>query len=113
MVVLLEKHNIKIPVGARKDDHREETKEHDERSHALKTIFSRTHAFLIDPGASNHIVASRESFSYLQSTNVPSIHMVNDSQIRAKGKGSIKLENGNLKYVLYVPSLAANRLSVY
>ena len=39
--------------------------------------------------------------------------MCNNSQIRAKGKGSIKLEHGKFKDVLYVPSLAANLLSVY
>ena len=39
--------------------------------------------------------------------------MSNNSQIRAKGKGSINLEHGKFKYVIYVPSLAANMLSVY
>ena len=71
------------------------------------------HAFLIDSGASNHMVASRESFSSLQSTDGPSIHMGNDSQIQSKGKGSIKFEHGKFKDVLYVPSLALNLLSVY
>src|SRR5713226_9731675 len=39
--------------------------------------------------------------------------MGNNSQIRAKGKGSIKLEHRKFKYVLYVPSLAANMLFIY
>ena len=40
--------------------------------------------------------------------------MGNNSQIRAKGKGSINLEHGKFKYVMRcVPSLAANMLSVY
>ena len=34
--------------------------------------------------------------------------MGNNNQIRAKAKGSIKIEHGKFKYVLYVPSLAAN-----
>ena len=59
------------------------------------------------------MVASRESFSSLQSTNGPSIHIGDDSQIRAKGKGSIKFEHGNFNDVLYVPSLTKNLLSVY
>ena len=59
------------------------------------------------------MVASRESFSSLQSFDGPSIHIGNNSQIRAKGKGSIKIEHGNFKDVLYVPSLATNLLSVY
>ena len=36
-----------------------------------------------------------------------------NSQIRSKGKVSIKLEHGKFKYVLYVLSLAANMLYVY
>ena len=113
MALLLKKHNITVPASARKADHREETEEHDERCHALKASCSRTHAFLIDLGASNHIVASRESFSSLEYTNDPIIHMGNDSQIRAKGKGSNKREHGKFKDVLYVPSLAVNLLSIY
>ena len=56
--------------------------------------------------------ASRESFSSLQSTSGPNIHMGDDSHIRAEGKGSIKLEHGKFNNVLYVPSLATNVLSV-
>ena len=59
------------------------------------------------------MVASRESFSSLQLTDGPSIHMGDDTQIRAEGKGSIKLKHGMFKDILYVPSLAANLLSVY
>ena len=73
MALLLEKNNITIPVGARKVEHREETEEHDERCHALKASYSTTHAFLIDYGASNHMVASIESFSSLHSSDGPSI----------------------------------------
>ena len=39
--------------------------------------------------------------------------MGNNSQIRAKGNGSIKFKHGKFKNVLYVPSLVANLLSVY
>ena len=39
--------------------------------------------------------------------------MGDDTQIRAEGKGSIKLKHGVFINVLYVPSLAANFLSVY
>ena len=42
-----------------------------------------------------------------------SIHMGDETQIRAEGKGSIKLKHGVFKDVLYVPSLAANLLFVY
>ena len=36
-----------------------------------------------------------------------------DNKIPAEGKGTIKLEDGVFKNVLYVPSLATNLLSVY
>ena len=99
MDLIMKKHNITIPTGARKADHREETEEHDETCHALRASCSRKHAFLIGSGASKHMVASRESFSSLQSTDGPCILMGNASQIRAKGKGSINLEHGKFKDV--------------
>ena len=59
------------------------------------------------------MVASKESFSSLQSFDGPSIQMGNNSKVQAKGKGSINLEHEKFKYVLYVPSLGANILFVY
>ena len=73
MTLLLKKHNIVVPSSARKVGHREETKEHEETCHALKASCSTAQAFLIDFGDSNHMVASRESFSSLQSFDGPSI----------------------------------------
>ena len=39
--------------------------------------------------------------------------MGNNSRVQTKGKGSIKLEHGIFKDVLFVPSLASNLLTVY
>ena len=39
--------------------------------------------------------------------------MGNNSKVQAKWKGSIKLEHGKFKDVLYAPSLAANLIVVY
>ena len=79
--LLLKKHNITVPTSTRKADHREETEEHEETFHAFKAIFSIAHAFLIDSGAYNHMVALRESFSSLQYFDGPSIQMGDKSQI--------------------------------
>ena len=83
MEKLLVQHNISLPEGARKNEFGENTEDHDERCHALKDSYSKSHSFLIDSGASNHMVASRESLSSLQLINGPSIHMGDDTQIRA------------------------------
>ena len=113
MTLLLKKHNITALASARNTDHTKDTEDYFKIGHAMKDSCSTTHAFLIDSGASNHMLASRESFSSLQFFDVPSIHMGNNSEIQAKGKGSIKLEHVKFKDVLYVLSLAANLLSVY
>ena len=39
--------------------------------------------------------------------------MGDDSEIPTVGRGSIKIQHGEFKNVLYVPSLAANMLLVY
>ena len=113
MALLMKKHNIIVLSRSRKADHIEETEEHEETCHALKASCSTAHAFLIDFGASNHMVASRESFSSLQYFDGPSIQMGNRSKFQAKGKGSINIEHGKFKDVIYVPSLVTNLLSVY
>ena len=59
------------------------------------------------------MAAPRESFSSLQLTDGLSIHMGGDTQIQDEGNVSINLNNGMLKNVLYVPSLAENLLYVY
>ena len=59
------------------------------------------------------MVASKQSFSSLQSTDGSNIHMGDDIQIGAKVKGSIKFEHGNFNDIHYIPSLPANMVSVY
>ena len=57
--------------------------------------------------------ASQESFTTLNLTVDPTIHMGDDSQIPVAGRGSIKIQHGEFKNVVYVPSLASNLLYVY
>ena len=64
MALLLKKHNISLPASIRKDDsEEEEDKQYQRKGHALKACCTSTHVSLIDSGASNHMIASRESFS--------------------------------------------------
>ena len=73
----------------------------------MKETLSPSSAYIIDYGA------SKESFSTLSLSKGPNIHMGDDSQIPAKGRGSVRVKHGEFKNVLYVPSLAANLLYVY
>ena len=59
------------------------------------------------------MVASKKSFNTLDLSGGPSIHMGDNSQIPAVGIGSIKIQHGEFRNVLYVPSLATNLLYVY
>ena len=59
------------------------------------------------------MVASTESFSTLSLSKGLNIHMGDDSQIPAKGRGSFRAKHGEFKNVLYVTSLATNMLYVY
>ena len=72
--ILFQQH-IALFEGERKTKYRENTEDHDERWLALNYSYSKSHAFVIDSRASNHMVASRESLSSLQLTDGLSIHM--------------------------------------
>ena len=98
MDLLLKKHNIYVPASTRKDDYEEEDQEYQRKGYALKDCYTSVHVFLIDSGASNHMAASRESFSYFQSFDGPSIQMGNNSKVQAKGKG-LNMESSKMCFM--------------
>ena len=59
------------------------------------------------------MMAEKDSFSSLETKKSIPIHLGDDSTIISKGQSTVNLENGSFSNVLYVPSLAANILSVY
>ena len=61
---ILKQNNISLPEGAKKYDVGNKTEYH-EIFHALKAYFSQSQSFIIDYGASKHMVSSKESFSSL------------------------------------------------
>ena len=73
MYALLKQHNIASPREKKLDE--EPQIEDIERCHSLKTTISPSLAYIIDYGASNHMVTSKESFSTLSLTKGPNIHM--------------------------------------
>ena len=84
-----------------------------ERCHALKAGLPRSTTYLIDSGASNHMVSSKDLFSSLNVKEGPTIHMGDYSKILVVGKDTIREKHGVFRDVLYVPSLASNMLYVY
>ena len=83
-----------------------------ERVHALVAGTSSSPSFIIDSGASRHMVSTRESFS-LDASNGLKFVLGGDSETECKGKGRIHLGHGSFNNVLYVPGLATNLFTVY
>ena len=112
MTQLLDKDNIPLPEGTRKNE-RGSSSENKDRFQALVVGSSRYYSFIIDSGASRHMASMQYSFSSIHPYSGPSILMGDDSKIQAKGVGSIDLEDGYLNNVLFVPDLTMNLLYVY
>ena len=112
MVALLKQHNT-APLRAKKLDEERQSSNGHERCHALKAGLPRSTTHFIDSGASNHMVASKDLFSSLNINEWTTIHMGDDSQILTTRIGTIRAKHGVFRDVVYVPSLAANLLSVY
>ena len=74
---------------------------------------SSSPTFIIDSGASRHMVSTREMFSSLDMSKGPPIVLGDNSLTDSMGKGRIDLDHGNFNNVLYVLGLASNLLSVY
>ena len=105
---LLEYNNISLPQGADMSDAGENTEYH-ERFHALKLGLTPSKDYLIDPRESNHMVASRESFTTFTLSGGLITHMGDESQILYVERGSIKIQHDEFNNVLYVPSPAAKQ----
>ena len=73
MSALLKHHNIAPPRAKKADE--EASTEDIEGCHALKEHISPSSAYIIDFGASNHMVASKESFSTLSLSKGHNIHI--------------------------------------
>ena len=69
--------------------------------------------FIIDSGASRHMVSTKEAFSSLDMSKVLPIVLGDDSLTDSLGKGRIDLNHGKLNNVFYVLGLTSNLLLVY
>ena len=59
------------------------------------------------------MVSSKEYFSTLTLSKGPNNHMGDDTRISALGRGLVKIQHGEFKIFLYVPSFETNLFSVY
>ena len=109
---LLEKNGISLPDSSKKREGGS-TSKYRERFHALVAGTSSSPSFIIDSGASRHMVSTKEAFSSLDMSKGPPIVLGDDSLTESLGKGRIDLDHGQFNNVLYVPGLASNLLSVY
>ena len=101
---ILERNNISLPHCSKKKEGglNSEYRER-ERVHSLVVGTSISPSFIIDSGASRHMV----------SKGPPPIVLGDDSVTDSLGKGRIDLDHGSLNNVLYVLGLSCNLLSVY
>ena len=109
---LLEKNNISLLDFSKKREGGSNSKDK-ERVHALVAGTSTSPSFIIESGASRHMVSTREVFSSLDMSKGPPIFLGDNSLTDSMGKGRIDLDHGNFNDVLYVPDTASNLLPVY
>ena len=107
---ILAKNNISL-LDCSKKREGESNSEDRERVHALVVGTSSSPSFIINSGSSRHMVSTKEIFSSLDMSKVPSI--VYDSLISSLGKGRIDLDHGSFNNVLYAPGLTSNLLLMY
>ena len=113
MAHLLEKNNIPVPDNTTKKDGNYSSSEGKEKCHTLVAGTYNSSSFIIDSGASRHMVSRREFFSSMSLNAGPIVQMGDDSELQARGIGRINLDHGFLNDVLYVPDLAEKLLSDY
>jgi hypothetical protein len=82
-------------------------------SHALIAINSSPDAWIVDSGASHHMVSLEAVYSSLDACKGPPILMGDNSSVEVTDKGRIELTNGSFENMLHVPKLSFNLLFVY
>ena len=103
---LLEKNGISL-ADSSKNREGGSNSEDRERFHALVVGTSSSPSFIIDSGASRHMVLTKEAFTSLDMLKGPPIVLGYDSLTEILGKGIIDLDHGKFSNVLYVPGLSS------
>lgn len=79
----------------------------------MATTHPKNGRWLLDLGASHHMVSSIDMLSSFEPCNSPNILMGNNTYMKVCGKDSIDIGERKFNDVLCVPSLTTNLLSVY
>ena len=96
MKALCVQNNIFLPQGATMSDDEEHTKEDEICLHASLSLLK---AYLIDSGASDHMVSSRKSFITFHLSGGPSSHIGNEYEILVVTRVSYKIQHDD-----FIPS---------
>jgi hypothetical protein len=115
MAQILQQNNLgdRILEGAKKKKLKYQNPKKGNSSHALIAINSSLDAWIIDLGASHHMVSTKEVYYSLDSCKGPPILMGDNSPFEVTDKGRIELTNESFENVLDVPKITVNILFVY
>ena len=96
---LLEKNSISLPDCSKKREGGSNSEDR-ERVHALVVGTSSSLTFIVDFGASRHMVLTKEAFSSLNKSKGPPIVLGDESLTDSLGKGRIDIDHGKFNNVL-------------
>jgi hypothetical protein len=115
MTQILQKNNLgdRIPEGSKKKKPKYQNPKKGNSSHALIAINSSPNDWIVDSGASHHMVSTKEVYSSFDSCKGPPILMGGNSPFKVTRKGRIELTNRSFENMLHIPKLFINLLSVY
>jgi hypothetical protein len=115
MAQILQQNNLGywIPEGAKKKNPEDQNPKKGNSRHALTAINSSPNYWIVDSGASHHMVATKEVYSSLGTCKGHPIMTGDNSQVKVTSKGRIELTNESFENVLHVPRISVNLLSVY
>jgi hypothetical protein len=115
MSQILQKNKLgdRIPEGSKKKKLEDLNAKKGNSSHALISINSSLDSWIVDSGASHHMVASKAIYSSLDACKGPPILMGDNSFVEVTDKGRIELTNEIFENVFRVPKLFVNLIFVY
>ena len=107
---IMKKHNVPFPNTYKDKGSSSDSKG---KGKALMENSNSSKEWILDSSASYQMGSSKEDFSSLNQSKVSYIIMGDDTKMEVEGKGNVEMENREFKYVLYVPNISSNCLSIY